>query len=152
MTTIFQIHVSRYLFWLAVMLLPALAAAQEVRIGTFKTVRTKVWVQSNQTDKPVQSGDPVMLNQRIQTDKDGTASLVLTDGTTLVLGPNSSLDMARYQYDPVNNTGTMLVDLVSGSLRMITGWLGKLHPEDVKVRTPNAVTGVRGTDFLVEAP
>ena len=44
----------------------------------------------------------------------------------------------------------MLVSLLRGSLRMATGLIAKVKPEQVKVTTPTTVIGVRGTDFIVE--
>ena len=44
----------------------------------------------------------------------------------------------------------MLVSLLRGSMRMATGLIAKLQPEQVKVTTPTTVIGVRGTDFIVE--
>ena len=40
--------------------------------------------------------------------------------------------------------------LLRGSLRMATGLIAKVKPEQVKVTTPTTVIGVRGTDFIVE--
>jgi hypothetical protein len=45
----------------------------------------------------------------------------------------------------------MLVRLGRGSLRMITGLLGKAHPDAVRVETQTATIGIRGTDFIVES-
>ena len=33
---------------------------------------------------------------------------------------------------------------------MVTGAIGKTHPEAIRVETPTAVIGIRGTDFIVE--
>lgn len=44
----------------------------------------------------------------------------------------------------------MLIALAKGSLRLVTGLIAKLRPEQVKVTTPTTVIGVRGTDFIVE--
>jgi hypothetical protein len=141
-------------YLLAGLLMPVMAQdlGKELRIGTFKSVQGTVTLQTKQTSSFPVPGDALMSNQRIVTAPQSAASLVLSDGTILVISPNSSIDMAFYQYDPVTQSGGMLIDLLSGSLRVISGWLGKLHPDQVKVRSPNAITGVRGTDFIVQAP
>ena len=36
-------------------------------------------------------------------------------------------------------------------MRMITGLIGKGHPEAVKINTPTSLIGVLGTDFIVKA-
>ena len=45
-----------------------------------------------------------------------------------------------------------MLNLLQGTIRVVTGWLGKVQPEQVKVITPTSVVGVRGTDFIVEVP
>ncbi len=47
--------------------------------------------------------------------------------------------------------GGMLVSLLRGTLRMVTGLIGKTHPDAVRVETQTAVIGIRGTDFIVQA-
>jgi hypothetical protein len=56
------------------------------------------------------------------------------------------------KFDTTTQDGSLILNLVQGSIRVVTGWLGKLHPEQVKVITPTSVVGVRGTDFIVEVP
>ena len=78
------------------------------------------------------------------------ASLTLKDGTVLAVGPDSVMDLSEFAFNSTTQEGSMLVNLVRGSLRMATGLIAKLKPEQVKVTTPTTVIGVRGTDFIVE--
>jgi len=68
------------------------------------------------------------------------------------VGPNSTLELAKLQFDTTTQEGNLMLNLLQGSIRVVTGWLGKLHPDQVKVVTPTTVVGVRGTDFIVEVP
>ena len=68
----------------------------------------------------------------------------------LSVGPNSSLDLTQYAFEPVSQNGSMLVNLLQGTVRMVTGIMGKSNPELIKLTTPTTVVGVRGTDFIVE--
>lgn len=131
--------------------LSAPAHAQDVRGGTFKALQGTVVVQTDQARHLAKPGDAFQPGQRISTGANDAASLVLRDGTALVIGPNSSVGLTKFEYDPVTHSGGMLVDVYNGSMRMISGWMGKSRPEVVKVRTPFAMTGIRGTDFIVEA-
>ena len=79
-----------------------------------------------------------------------SAAVTLLDGTVLTIGPDSALDLSQYQFNPTTQEGSVLVNLMRGSLRMVTGLIAKLKPEQVKVTTPTSVIGVRGTDFIVE--
>lgn len=120
------------------------------RVGTFKQVQGEVLLGRGD-GRAVQPGEAVRPGERIRTGKDGAASLVLKDGTVLVLGPDSTADLSQYQFNSTTQEGNLLVELLQGSVRMVTGLLAKVNPERFKVKTPTAVVGVRGTDFIVEA-
>ena len=79
------------------------------------------------------------------------ASLVLRDGTALVLGPDSRLDLKQFHFDSTTQDGGLLVSLLRGSLRMVSGLIGKTNPDAVRVDTQTATIGIRGTDFIVTA-
>lgn len=94
-------------------------------------------------------GDEVAPTERVVTGVDSAASLVLRDGTVLVLGPSSRLEVKAFSFDPTEQDGSLLVSLLRGSLRMISGLIAKAHPEAVRVETQTATIGIRGTDFIV---
>jgi hypothetical protein len=115
-------------------------AATDGRAGTFKQVQGEVRLGRDDSRALAKPGEAVRHGERIRTGKDSAASIVLKDGTVMTLGPDST-----------TQEGNLLVDLLQGSVRMVTGLLAKVNPERFKVKTPTAVVGVRGTDFIVEA-
>lgn len=119
--------------------------------GTVKLVQGDVRVVDARGERPVKSGDPIGVSDRVVTGADGSASMVLRDGTTLVLGPKSRMELKDFAFDSSTQKGNMLVSLVQGTLRMITGVIAKVNPGAVAVTTKTATIGVRGTDFIVEA-
>ncbi|WP_234263393.1 FecR family protein [Hydrogenophaga sp. NFH-34] len=121
------------------------------RVGTFKQIEGEVWLVRDGVRAPVRSGDPVTEAGRIQTGPGGAASVILKDGTVLTAGPETVMDLSRFQYDSTTQEGNFLLDLLQGSVRVVTGLLAKVNPERFKVQTPTSVVGVRGTDFIVEA-
>lgn len=130
------------------------AAVEPVRAGTFKQVQGEAWVgnpdaQASQR-RAAQPGDGLRETERLSTGASGAATLVLKDGTTLTVGPNSTVDLRRFQFDSTTQKGNFLLDLLQGSVRVVTGVLAKVNPDLFKVQTPTSVVGVRGTDFIVE--
>ncbi len=119
--------------------------------GTVKLVQGDVRVIDARGERPVRPGDPIGVADRVVTGPDGSASMVLRDGTTLVLGPKSRMELKDFAFDASTQKGSMLVSLVQGTLRMITGIIAKVNPGSVAVTTKTATIGVRGTDFIVEA-
>ena len=122
------------------------------RAGTFKQVQGDTWVgTAGQRQRP-QPGDGMRVAEPLHTGPDGAASILLKDGTVLTVGPNSTVDLRRFQFDSTTQEGHFALDLIKGSVRVITGLLARMNPELFKVHTPTSVVGVRGTDFIVEVP
>lgn len=125
--------------------------AIEERAGILKSVRGNVQLLSaNGSSRVASAGDALAPIDRVVTGPDSGASVVLRDGTKIVVGPSSRLDVKDFHFDSTTQDGGMLVSLLRGSLRMITGLIGKTHPDAVRVETPTAVIGIRGTDFIVQ--
>ena len=95
-------------------------------------------------------GQALAETDRIQTGAKSGAAVTLADGTVVSIGANSTVSLNAMRYEPVGQTGNLALQIVQGTLRMITGTLGKTQPDNIKVTTPTAVIGVRGTDFIVE--
>ena len=139
---------------LALALCCGAAGAQSLdaaRAGTLKTVQGTVTVSNAQGPRQVHPGDPVAEADKLLTGADSAASVVMRDGSTLVLGPNSQLDIKSFAFNGTTQKGNMLLSLLRGSLRMVTGLVGKGNPDAVKITTPTSVIGVLGTDFIVLA-
>lgn len=130
---------------------PAAAATPgDARQGTFKTVQGEVTLVRGATRSAAVVGDALHEGDRVLTGSRSAAAVTLTDGTILSIGPDSAVDLAQFRFDPTTQDGNVLVTLLRGSLRVVTGLIAKLKPEQVKVTTPTTVIGVRGTDFIVE--
>ncbi|WP_219213515.1 FecR family protein [Variovorax boronicumulans] len=124
----------------------------EQQAGTVKSVRGDVQLLgAGDATRPAAPGDALSPIDRIVTGPDSAASVVLRDGTTMVLGPSSRLDVKEFHFDATTHDGGLLVSLLRGSMRMITGLIGKAHPDAIRVETQTATIGIRGTDFIVQA-
>ncbi|MBS0430175.1 MAG: FecR domain-containing protein [Proteobacteria bacterium] len=124
----------------------------DAHAGLLKTVRGEVQLQDAQgASTPARVGDAVNAQQRIVTGAQSGASVVLRDGTTFVIGPQSSFDLQTFRYDSRTHDGSVVGRLARGTLRMVTGLIGKATPEAIRIDTPTATIGIRGTDFIVSA-
>ena len=73
-----------------------------------------------------------------------------TAASLLSAGANSRLSFDQYLHDPSTNQGRFRVSLDRGTLAVISGRIAKQSPDAMTVRTPSAILGVRGTEFLVK--
>jgi hypothetical protein len=129
----------------------ALANAQSTAAaGIVKIVSGDVRVSDAQGERALKSGDAVFENTRLIAGKQSTASVVLRDGTTLVMSENSQFEISKFTFDATTQNGGILVNLLQGSMRMLTGLIAKLNPEAIQVKTKTLSVGIRGTDFIVD--
>jgi hypothetical protein len=137
---------------LALVSLPVLSQADNsaARAGIVKIVNGDVRVRDTQGERALKSGDAVFENARLMSAKDASASLVLRDGTTLVLGNNSQFEVQKFAFDATTQKGNIFVNLLQGSMRMLTGVIAKANPDSIQVKTKTLSVGIRGTDFIVE--
>jgi hypothetical protein len=132
--------------------LAAGVAAQDSRSGTLKTVQGTVVISQGEARRVAQPGGGVAEAERITTGPQSAAVLLLRDGTLITVGANTQVDISRFQFDATAQTGGLMVKVLVGTVRLVTGLLGKLQPDNVKVQTPSSTVAVRGTDFIVEVP
>jgi hypothetical protein len=130
--------------------LPALALAPDA--GTIKTLRGEVRIERAGAPVAAQVGDPVFKGDRVSVRGDGSIGISMRDETLLSLGPNSTLVIDGFAYNPTTREGQVETSILKGTLRFVTGLIGRLNPAAVKVTTPTATVGIRGTDFIVEVP
>jgi hypothetical protein len=140
--------------------LPALVAALALafatsaapaEIGQIKVLKGQVSVERNGQTYPGSVGMRVETSDVLKTGPDGSVGVTMKDDSLLSAGPNSILSLDRYEFDPVTNNGHFDAQLKKGSLAVISGRIVKQAPDAMTIRTPSAILGVRGTEFVVSA-
>ena len=77
----------------------------------------------------------------------GRIGITFLDSTIVRLTEHSKIIIDEYIYDPDPSKSKMALKMASGTARFITGALGKIDKQNIKIRTPSATVAVRGTDF-----
>jgi hypothetical protein len=118
-------------------------AAQVLRSeGTTMLVRGASYSTPVRADVPIRNGD------RIRTGTDGRVQLRFTDGALISIQPGSDFRVEAYAFDASRQRG--FFELVQGSMRAVSGSIGKRDRDDWRLRTPTATIGIRGTEFTVD--
>lgn len=99
--------------------------------------------------RPLRQGDEVRQGDTVSTGAASSAVLKFDDGQVAALTANSRMTITAYQYNPQARTGNILLSLVNGGMRAITGLIGRNQPERVAYRAATATIGIRGTDTTV---
>ena len=87
-------------------------------------------------------GSGVHADETIGTDKAGVAGLRFHDQSTLDVGPNSSVRLNKFIYDPNRGGGKAVLDAAKGSFRFLTGAQG--GNRNIQIKTPVGTLGIRG--------
>src|SRR5215831_4638630 len=93
-------------------------------------------------------GDPVYKGDVVQTGANGKVGITFTDGTTFNLSSNARMVLNEFVYDPNGKSNSTLFSLSKGTFTFIAGKVAKTG--DMKIDTPVATMGIRGTTPHVE--
>ena len=95
----------------------------------------------------IQAGYKIIQNHTLETDAIGRAALLLIDGTSFSIGPNSSVTLDKFIYNPETAEGSLEVSS-RGLLRLVGGKVTKKRP--ALIRTNSATVGIRGGITIVQ--
>jgi FecR-like protein len=115
-------------------------------IGAAVRIVNVVTAEYASDERRLATGDNVRQDDLIEVSGDGTGEIRLRDDTQLALGPGSRLLLDEFVYNPDISGGAIVLNLVKGAFRFVTGTAAK--PAYV-IRTPSAAITVRGTIFDV---
>jgi len=140
--------------WLAAILLIAIPstarAADTPPIAQVKKVTGQVVIQRSGQRLPAKIGDPLFEKDIIETGPGGGIGITFVDNTVFSPGPNSQLALDEFQFDSNNFRGSMLADMRQGTLAVVSGDITRSSPGAMKIKTPTAQLGVRGTTFAIQ--
>lgn len=129
------------------------ASAQDGRpAGHVKVLSGAASAERTGQARSLKLGDPIFEADLLRTGPDGRIGITLKDGTRLSLGPNTDVALATFAYAPAEQRFGLVLRLARGILEYVSGRLGKLAPESIRIETPSSIVGVRGTHLLIEAP
>ena len=124
---------------------PALAAD----VGQIKVSKGVVYVERAGQKLAAPVGTRIREADVVVTGADGAVGITFLDASLLSAGPNSTLVIDRFAFDSTTNQGAFETSLKRGTLAAVSGKIARQSPDAMKVKTPVAILGVRGTEFLV---
>src|SRR5207245_9486434 len=92
--------------------------------------------------------DNVKKGDVVASGSDSTLGITFVDGSVFGLASNAKMVLNEMIYDPNGSDNKSLISLVAGTISFVAGATAK-HG-DMKVDTPVATMGIRGTAVLVE--
>ena len=126
---------------------PGSALATDV--GQIKVSKGAVHIERAGQTLSAPVGTRVREADVVVTGADGSVGITFLDASLLSAGPNSTLVIDRFAFDSTTNQGAFETSLKRGTLSAVSGKIAKQSPDAMKVKTPVAILGARGTEFLV---
>jgi hypothetical protein len=145
--------------WLAAALLIATAgvllAAEapptaEQPIAQIKKVTGQAAIVRSGERRPAIVGDMVFVKDVIETGADGGIGITFIDNTVFSAGPSSQIEIDEFLFDSNDFRGAMLAKMRQGTLEVVSGDIARSTPGAMRITTPTAQLGVRGTTFAVQ--
>ena len=128
---------------------PALAQ-QPAPAGRIKVVSGDAVIVRGGNTLPAQNGLAVYQSDSLRTGKDGRVGVTLSDDTQVSIGPASEVRLDSFVYDPGQGQLGLVIRFIRGTAAYVSGQIAKLAPDAVRLETPAAIVGVRGTTLAVE--
>lgn len=118
--------------------------------GVFRVVKGKVTIKSAQSGQVTRAriGGRVLPGDIISTAKDSRAKVVMVDNNEINISPDSQVKIEKYEFNPNQNKKDVLLNVIYGKVRSKVEQKYDGKTSKYEVKTPSAVAGVRGTDFI----
>lgn len=127
---------------------PALAQ-QRSPAGRVKVVSGSAFIVRAGSTVPAKVGQELFESDSLRTGEDGRIGVTFEDDTRLSLGPASEVRLDTFRYAPAEGSVGMAMRFLRGIAVYVSGRIAKLAPDAVRLETPSAIVGVRGTTLAI---
>lgn len=124
--------------------------APEEPIGNVATVTGSASVIRNDKATPLKIKDDIYLNDVVQTGANAALGITFIDNTTFNLKASTRITIDNYIYEDGGKSNAAIFDVAKGTAAFVAASVAKTG--DMKITTPTATLGIRGTTGLVEVP
>jgi hypothetical protein len=146
-------HMKARQLWLAAIGLVLLAAPafaqQSSPAGRIKVVSGSAFIVRSGGTIRAEVGQTVFESDSLRTGEDGRIGVTLDDDTRLSLGPSSEVRLNSFSYAPAQGSVGLAMSFLRGIAVYVSGQIAKLAPDSVRLETPSAIVGVRGTTLAL---
>lgn len=105
-----------------------------------------------------QVGTLIFPGDKIKTFADSNAQLTLRDNSKIIIAPKSTMKMGKFMLSRKTEKRSAFLSILGGKIRIVAQKMYKLtasgkrklwKSSNFKIKTPTAVVGVKGTDFVI---
>jgi len=122
---------------------------QAAAAGRIKLAAGSVTIVRASAPLAAQAGQTLFEGDILRTGPDGRVGVTLKDDTRVSLGPSSEVRLDRFRYAPAERQLGVVLKIAHGVVAYVSGRIAKLAPDTIRIETPSAILGVRGTTLAI---
>ncbi len=119
-------------------------------IGNVATVTGIATVVRDKNSYPLRVRDDIYLNDVVQTSSNSSLGITFNDATTFNLSASARITIDNYVYEDGGKQNSAIFDIGKGTVAFVAAAVAKSG--DMKIATPTATLGIRGTTGVVDVP
>ncbi len=131
------------------LLCPSMVLARG-EVGVIKTLEGEVSIDRAGDLRKGSVGERLFEQDILRTGSNASVGAVMQDDTTLSLGPNSELILEEYVFEPKEESFSIVLRMLKGTFIYMSGVIGKIAPDSIRLETPDSTIAVRGTRLLIK--
>ena len=142
----------RFAFAVLVLLLATESVSAQESVGAAGRVKVAsgtAFVVRDGREIPATPGQVVREADVLRTGPDGRLGVTLNDDTRVSLGPSSEVRVDRFSYASADGGLRLVLKFVRGVAAYVSGRIAKISPDAIRLETPAAIVGVRGTTLAI---
>jgi hypothetical protein len=132
---------------------PWAAQAQTARadsVGSVSSVKAPASVTRNDRTTALKVGEDIFKNDVLATGIGGALGVTFDDETTFTLSANASITVNDFVYQKSGGANKAAISVVRGTAAFFASQVAKTG--DMKITTPTATLGIRGTSGVIDVP
>jgi hypothetical protein len=125
------------------------ASGQSPAAGRIKMATGEAFIVRTSGIIPAQPGLEVYESDGLRTGPDGRLAVTLKDDTRVSLDPGTEVHLDRFAYAPADGRLGLVLKVVRGLIAYVSGQIARLSRDAIRLETPDAVVGIRGTHLVI---
>src|SRR5262245_45070194 len=122
-----------------------IAVAETISVGAVDKVQAHVEAAQAGQVRALLVNSDIYFRDRWRSGVGARLQATLKDGTQLTLGENATLLVDEFVYDPSRSRAELSIRVAKGAFLYVGGLIDKESDANVRIRTPLAAIGIRGT-------
>lgn len=123
-------------------------SAARSAIGGVALIQGRASVTRGPAASTLKVSDAIFRGDVLQTAADGTLGVTFNDATTFSLLPNSQITLDDFVYQEHGKRNVAAFEIIKGTVSFVASAVAKTG--DMRIDTPSAAIGIRGTAGIVE--